>query len=107
MPQVGDRIKHAKRGEGLVAEILPDGRARVVFDDEAHGEHRYNPSSHSKLSQLKEGGAPSSSSSSSGAASSSSADGAGVGVGGVGAAGVGDGQIDNSPENQPPAALEC
>ena len=105
MPQVGDRIKHAKRGEGLVAEILPDGRARVVFDDEAHGEHRYNPSSHSKLSQLKEGGGPSSSSS--GASSSSSADGAGVGVGGVGAAGVVDGQIDNAPENQPPAALDC
>ena len=106
MPQVGDRIKHAKRGEGLVAEILPDGRARVVFDDEAHGEHRYNPSSHSKLSQLKEGGGPSSSSSGA-AAASSSADGAGVGVGGVGASGVVDGPIDNAPEDQPPAALDC
>ena len=89
--QVGDRIKHAKRGEGLVAEILPDGRVRIVFDEGE--EHRYHPSSHSKLSKLKEEGGPSSSSSSSGVAVSSSADGAGVGVGGVGAAGVVDGQI--------------
>ena len=50
VPQEGDRIKHAKRGEGLVAEILPDGRARVVFDKGE--EHRYNPSSHSKLSKV-------------------------------------------------------
>jgi len=42
VPQRGDRVKHGRRGEGTVAELLPDGRSRIVFDEvEEHGEHRY------------------------------------------------------------------
>ena len=61
VPQVGDRVKHIKRGEGLVAEFLPDGRARIVFD--SGEEHRYNPSSYPKLSKVKAGALAASSSS--------------------------------------------
>ena len=32
VPQVGDRIRTPSKKKGLVAEIMPDGRARVVFD---------------------------------------------------------------------------
>jgi len=42
VPQLGDRVKHGRRGEGIVAELLPDGRSRIVFeDDEEYAEHRY------------------------------------------------------------------
>ena len=48
---VGDRVRHAKHGEGTVAEKMEDGRTRVAFDIGA--EHRYQPSSLTKLTLVR------------------------------------------------------
>ena len=50
-PAVGTRVHHSKHGEGLVVELMPDGRARVQFDKGE--EHKYKPSSLHKASLLK------------------------------------------------------
>ena len=48
---VGDRVRHAKHGEGTVVEKMGDGRTRVAFDSGA--EHRYQPSSLTKLTLVR------------------------------------------------------
>ena len=45
---VGTRVRHVTRGTGVVTEHMQDGRTRVQFD--TGEEHRYKPSSISKLS---------------------------------------------------------
>jgi len=44
---VGDRVRHGLRGIGTVTEHMADGRTRVLFD--SGEEHKYKPSSMSKL----------------------------------------------------------
>ena len=44
---VGARIVHRQRGAGVVLEIMPDGRTRILFD--SGEEHRYKPASMRKL----------------------------------------------------------
>ena len=46
---LGARVVHETRGAGTVAEIMPDGRTRVAFDNGE--EHRYKASSMHKLRQ--------------------------------------------------------
>ena len=46
----GTRVKHPTRGEGIVAELMGDGRTRVKFDN---GEaHQYKPSSMHKITRV-------------------------------------------------------
>ena len=45
---VGTRVRHEKRGPGVVTELMDDGRTRVQFDN--GDQHRYNLSSMHKLS---------------------------------------------------------
>ena len=47
---VGQRVVHGKRGRGVVAEVMADGRTRVKFD--SGDEHRYAPESLDKLVPL-------------------------------------------------------
>ena len=44
---VGARVKHGERGLGTVAELMPDGRTRIIFDEGSA--HRYKRSSLHKL----------------------------------------------------------
>jgi uncharacterized protein (UPF0216 family) len=53
--QVGTRVKHPTHGAGVVAELMEDGRTRIVFDEGE--EHRYRPASMHKLqAELREVG---------------------------------------------------
>jgi len=48
---LGAKVRHAKRGEGLVKEVMSDGRLRVVF---VGGDmHRYGPRSWPKLQVIQ------------------------------------------------------
>lgn len=48
---IGSGVQHVKRGEGVVKEIMPDERIRVVF---SNGEiFRYGPASWKKLTVIK------------------------------------------------------
>ena len=46
---MGERVVHAKRGPGVVTEIMRDGRTVIRFDAVEAGVHRYNPSSMHKV----------------------------------------------------------
>ena len=46
----GTRVRHPTRGEGIVAELMGDGRTRVKFDNGA--EHQYKPSSMHKITRV-------------------------------------------------------
>ena len=47
---LGARVRHSSRGNGVVTELMEDGRTRVIFDD-GH-EHRYQNSSMHKLKMI-------------------------------------------------------
>ena len=49
--EVGVRLNHPERGPGIVVEIMEDGRTRVRFD--SGEEHRYKPSSLTKLTLVR------------------------------------------------------